>query len=133
MSMDPGSPYAIPDSELRAEAEVQNSLASMGQLFWTYAIDLVGFLVLQTLVGAVLLQFGRVDSLGGSLLWSTATGKLIMGTRVVRDDGGTPRLAQILGRSLVRLIPFEPFSALNGKFPHPWHDRLSGTRVIRIR
>jgi len=58
-------------------------------------------------------------------------GKLITGTREVREDGGKPRFGQILGRTAARFIPFEPFSLLGS--PKGWHDGLSGTRVIRVR
>lgn len=58
-------------------------------------------------------------------------GKLITGTVVVNATGGRPSVGQALGRTLARVIPFEPFSAL-GKPPHPWHDSLSKTRVVRV-
>jgi uncharacterized RDD family membrane protein YckC len=56
-------------------------------------------------------------------------GKLITGTRAVTADGYliTPKTALL--RSLSRLVPFEPFSAL-GDPSYPWHDRWTGTIVI---
>lgn len=66
------------------------------------------------------------------VLFRRTIGKLLTGTIVVNLDGGRPTAGQILGRTLARAIPFEPFSALTGKFPNPWHDRLSKTRVVRI-
>lgn len=58
-------------------------------------------------------------------------GKIVTGTKVVRLDGGRPSLLQCLGRTAARFIPFEPFSFLGSKEPRGWHDRLSGTRVVR--
>jgi type II secretory pathway pseudopilin PulG len=45
-------------------------------------------------------------------------------------DGRKPPLKNILGRSLARYIPFEPFSFLTGSHPMGWHDRLSDTLVV---
>jgi uncharacterized RDD family membrane protein YckC len=56
-------------------------------------------------------------------------GKVLTGAYVCNDKGGAPGLAKILGRSLCRYIPFEPFSFL----PDPmakWHDKFSGTDVF---
>ena len=57
-------------------------------------------------------------------------GKMITGTRAVKNDGSeiTPREAVL--RSLCRLVPFEPFSAFSG---FPWHDKWTGTKVIKER
>lgn len=62
-----------------------------------------------------------------------SVGKLITGTRVIREDGRRPSLGQILGRTASRLIPFEPFSFLFGNTTTGWHDSISGTRVIDVR
>ncbi|MBI3463822.1 MAG: RDD family protein [Planctomycetes bacterium] len=67
-------------------------------------------------------------------LFQRSLAKFITGTRVVTADGGRPSFGQILGRSLARFIPFEPFSFFGGKgFPVGWHDSLSGTRVVQRR
>ena len=60
-------------------------------------------------------------------------GKLVTGTRVVTADGRQPTFGQIVGRSFARLIPFEPFSFLGGNPCSGWHDKLSGTIVIKTR
>jgi uncharacterized RDD family membrane protein YckC len=62
--------------------------------------------------------------------WTLA--KLITGTRVVDEEGRKPAFLNLLGRSLARNVPFEPFSYL-GKTGIGWHDRWSGTRVVSIR
>lgn len=60
--------------------------------------------------------------------------KLITGTKVVSEDGGPPGLGRVLGRTLVRMVPFEVFSFLGGDGrPVGWHDSWSGTRVVRTR
>lgn len=57
-------------------------------------------------------------------------GKLITGTRAVREDGTNLRFKDALLRSLSRIVPFEPFSAFGG---NPWHDIWTKTRVIKSR
>jgi uncharacterized RDD family membrane protein YckC len=57
-------------------------------------------------------------------------GKLITGTRVIRNDGGELTLKDALLRSLSRLVPFEALSAFGG---HPWHDLWTKTSVIKTR
>lgn len=57
-------------------------------------------------------------------------GKLITGTRAIRADQTELTLKDTFLRSLVRLIPFEPFSAFGGE---PWHDRWTKTMVIKSR
>jgi uncharacterized RDD family membrane protein YckC len=59
-------------------------------------------------------------------------GKLLTGCKVVAADGSPPRVGQIIGRSLARMIPFEPFSVLFSADGIGWHDSLSGTRVVRM-
>lgn len=63
-------------------------------------------------------------------VWSKTIGKLITGTRVIKKNGSTPDFSNILVRSLVRFIPFEPLSFLFGNPSIGWHDRLSGTLVV---
>jgi uncharacterized RDD family membrane protein YckC len=58
--------------------------------------------------------------------------KLITGTRVVTETGEPPSFGQVLGRTLARFVPFEPFSCL-GDPPVGWHDSWSHTRVVRTR
>lgn len=62
-------------------------------------------------------------------VWQKTIGKWITRTKVVMVDGSVPHPSHILGRTLLRFIPFEPFSFL-GKNPTGWHDKLSGTTVV---
>lgn len=57
-------------------------------------------------------------------------GKLATGTKVVDADGRQPSLRRIIIRTLIRCIPFEPFSFL-GKSITGWHDRYSNTYVVK--
>jgi uncharacterized RDD family membrane protein YckC len=56
-------------------------------------------------------------------------GKLVSGTRAVRNDGGELTLKDAFLRSLSRLVPFEVLSG----FGTPWHDSWTNTRVIQTR
>ncbi len=58
-------------------------------------------------------------------IWQKTLGKVITNT-----EGNKPSFWKILGRSLSRYIPFEPFSFLFSGFPVGWHDSLSGTLVV---
>ena len=57
-------------------------------------------------------------------------GKLLTGTKAIRNDGGELTFKDAILRSLSRIVPFEVFSALGIK---PWHDRWTDTRVIKSR
>lgn len=59
-------------------------------------------------------------------------GKLLTGTRVVDEQGQKPSFGQILGRSLARMLPFEPLSFF-GAENRGWHDSLSKTYVVKSR
>ena len=56
-------------------------------------------------------------------------GKFVTGTRAVNEDGSFISTRTALLRSLSRIVPFEPFSAL-GNPARPWHDRWTHTYVI---
>jgi uncharacterized RDD family membrane protein YckC len=57
-------------------------------------------------------------------------GKLITGTRAIREDGQELTFKDALLRTLSRIVPFEPLSALGGR---PWHDTWTKTRVVKSR
>ena len=50
-------------------------------------------------------------------------------TVVVLSDGSKPKVTDILGRTLLRIIPFEYFTFLRGRKPG-WHDEYSKTFVV---
>jgi len=57
-------------------------------------------------------------------------GKLVSGTRAIRNDGKELTFKDALLRTLSRIVPFEPLSAFGG---NPWHDSWTNTRVIKTR
>ncbi|QEG23517.1 RDD family protein [Mariniblastus fucicola] len=89
--------------------------------------------LLSYLVGwsIVFLFYAFLESTTGRTL-----GKLVTGTKVVSEHGGSASIGQILGRTACRFIPFEPLSFFFGgdtNFPTGWHDRISGTRVVSAK
>ncbi len=79
---------------------------------------------------AMLLYYIPMEGLFGFTI-----GKLVTGTRVVNEQGGRPTWGQAVGRTLGRLIPFEPFSILlpSDFACRGWHDSLARTWVVRRR
>ena len=57
-------------------------------------------------------------------------GKLATGTRVINKKGRKPTVGDVIGRTLMRFVPFEPLTVLFGR---GWHDSASDTRVVRVR
>jgi uncharacterized RDD family membrane protein YckC len=57
-------------------------------------------------------------------------GKLITGTKALREDGTALTFRDALLRSICRLVPFEALSALGQR---PWHDSWTKTIVTRTR
>jgi uncharacterized RDD family membrane protein YckC len=56
-------------------------------------------------------------------------GKLITGSRALRQDGKELTFKDALLRSLSRMVPLEPFSG----FGTPWHDSWTNTMVVKSR
>ena len=131
------------------------NLAGSGDRLINFIVDMITFILLWLIVSFILILIGfnqtYTDSTGetlpiipmiivvptfwgyyvfAELLFQRTLGKLLTRTKVVTKTGDKPGFGQILGRTLSRSIPFEYFSYLftiNGI-----HDRLSGTRVIKI-
>lgn len=57
-------------------------------------------------------------------------GKIITGTRAIRQDGAELTLKDAFLRSASRLVPFEIFSGFNTL---TWHDSWTNTMVIKSR
>jgi uncharacterized RDD family membrane protein YckC len=86
------------------------------------ALYAFSYLAVATIFGLVV---GGVEAAtGGKTL-----GKLVTSTRAVNDDGSRISAKTAFFRYLVRLVPFEAFSAL-GSPSYPWHDRWTKTIVI---
>lgn len=90
----------------RRTLQIRDSLTSSGQRLGNFFIDLI---------------------FKGSSL-----GKLITGTRAVREDGSPITASEAFGRGFSRIVPFEAFSAL-GNNTWPWHDQWSHTYVVDIK
>ncbi len=147
-----GNPYTPPAAELVAphRAPEASDIASRGQRFLNSLIDQIGVTLMGLPVGVVsgLVAPGFIEEVNefvlGLLLmfgyyvpceafFGRTLGKLITGTRAIANDGSVPTTKQILGRTLSRLVPFEAFSFLGPEPCIGWHDRWSGTVVIRTR
>jgi uncharacterized RDD family membrane protein YckC len=151
------NPYAAPTAAVRDSGSppTEDELASHVQRFLNMLIDVAGYFVLAMLIGVLLGLFapGAIESLElsgplaeylfGVLIFTIyylpleaafgrTLGKLVTRTRVVTVDGGTPNFHQLLGRTMARFVPFEAFSFLS-RDAVGWHDRWSGTRVVRVR
>jgi uncharacterized RDD family membrane protein YckC len=57
-------------------------------------------------------------------------GKLISGTRAIREDGNELTFKNAILRTLSRMVPFEPFSIWGDGL---WHDRWTKTMVVQTR
>lgn len=62
-------------------------------------------------------------------LMQRTIGKFIFKTKVVMEDGSKPKPADIIIRSMCRLIPFDALSFL-GEDGRGWHDSMSDTYVV---
>ena len=144
--------YAPPRSNLDVAAPPGPAVfASKWRRFGTLIVDYIGYFLSVFLFGALIgVIFGQRGAqflsaiphfvLGLILIvayyvffegvWARTPGKLLFGTIVVTESGDKPPVLQILGRTLCRFIPFEPFSFL-GELG--WHDSISRTRVIRTK
>jgi len=140
------------------ESPVWVEYASTGQRFANYLIDVIIFYIVMfgmgILLGFLLLATGRSfhsfsNDAGGKILeylvaytfyvifytfcegasHGRTIGKLITKTKAVRYDDTDITWTDALMRSLCRIVPFEPLSALGG---YPWHDKWSNTKVIKI-
>jgi len=143
------NPYAAPEADgipLPKSTSLELPDAPLGTRFANLVIDYVARLVLSLTLRAVMssvelngVYFPVLSAIFSVVLYyivceslfSCTLGKLITRTRVVTNSGQRPSFLQIVGRSFARFVPFEPFSFLGGA-PTGWHDRWSGTRVVRI-
>lgn len=151
------NPYTPSEHSISGAEAAQSRypLAGTGKRLLNYLVDQIGIMGLGFLFGlllavsleeetlngyldSALLQFGMgyilsfvyyvaVEASTGRTL-----GKLVTGTKVLTWRYGIPTFGQILGRSLARWVPFEPFSALTSS-GLMWHDDWSGTITVDLR
>lgn len=154
---EPQNPYASPATSPHPSyhVQVEQSLtpAGRGTRFANLVIDYLAQCAIGFVFGIVVVIIGGeqgaafLDETPGLLIGapilvayyyiceattSRTLGKLITGTKVVNQHGGTPTLGQIVGRTFCRLIPFEAFSFL-GTSPRGWHDSIPKTFVVKSR
>ncbi len=136
------------DFENSVEREKLFRIASIERRVMNYLIDIA---IIYAIMYAVMIWPSQWIKLGDAVsegmtvvlfvgyyfvleAWLQQTvGKLVTRTRVVMVDGSKPSLKTIFMRALIRLVPFEPFSFLLTKRDERtwWHDRWTGTRVVR--
>lgn len=91
-------------------------------------------LALQAVVGErgaltlVILFFGTIYYVLTEGLFGASPAKLLTETRILTDSGHQPGIGNILGRTICRYVPFESLSFFGMR---GWHDRWSGTQVVR--
>jgi uncharacterized RDD family membrane protein YckC len=87
-----------------------------------------GLLLVSFLVG--FLNYFIYYTICEKLFKGYTLGKLITGTRAIRQDGKELTLKDAVLRSLSRCVPFEVFSGFSTL---TWHDSWTDTMVIRSR
>lgn len=125
--------------------------ATKGQRFGGFLLDLLFIMIYSVVIGFVLGLIGLADLVNGlnnNLLGiiilliyyipleargGKTIGKMIIGTKAVREDGLDLNMKDVLFRTVCRFIPFEAFSFLFGDGPGGWHDSISKTKVISIK
>ncbi len=149
------NPYAAPtETQYGTEwAEVQTAVVPAGQ--WlrlgNFVLDYIGYTICSFALGMTIAIVGGEEGLAMIegvpefmlgvgiyffyyFVMEAATGrtfgKFITGTKVVDADGNPPTLGQVAGRTLCRMIPFEPLSFC-GTPARGWHDSIPKTYVIK--
>ena len=133
-------------------------LASKGERFLNYIIDLLVLYVIVLCIGQTIfiiaditMSYGLADWVESmnsfeqsvfailivffyygltEMYFSRSIAKYFTKTMVVRKDGSRPNSKTIIMRTLCRLIPFEPFS-FSGNTSRGWHDMFSDTYVVK--
>lgn len=152
--METENPYQVGAAALAMPAEpYTGELAGKGRRFGTMLVDQVTYYLLCAVIFAIVIAMLGEQSVDGAKAYLVSIpafllyyvgfegtigrtpGKFVFGTRVVTNDGGAPSFGQAIGRTLSRLIPFEPFSVLlaNKGEVIGWHDSIARTKVIRTR
>ena len=146
--------YEAPLTDL--EVVNDTNLASQGKRFGTLLLDTIFYLIYSVIVGVILgIVLAMTDNMAflevlakpipnflfgmflvisyyvpQEVLWGRTIAKMILGTKVVDEEGNKPTAAAIILRTFARFIPFEAFSFLYADGAKGWHDRFSKTKVI---
>jgi uncharacterized RDD family membrane protein YckC len=62
--------------------------------------------------------------------WQKTPGKYLTKSVVIDEYGNKPEINTIILRSLLRLVPFEPFSCFSENYSYGWHDKWAKTWVV---
>lgn len=107
---------------------------ALGTFFPEFAIELFGNASQGELLlfGVILAYFNYIVyyTFCEKLFRGYTLGKLITGTRALRNDGQELTFRDTILRTLSRMVPFEAFSGFSG---YPWHDQWTKTMVIKSR
>ena len=136
------------ENELKVEIEekkqIDDKTVSSSIRFVNFIIDsIVWFLIAFVLTLPFDAKVEIESIIGSTILLATYIGyycimemvcqktvaKFITKTKVVKNDGSKPGTGDILARTFCRLIPFDHVSFLFTR--NGFHDRLSGTRIIK--
>ncbi len=128
------------------------NIASTGQRFANYLIDLIMFyIVIFVISGIGILFTGDVVGSGFEIViqlvsWlgffgyyiilegatGKTIGKMVTGTMVVYANGDKPSYWSAFTRTLSRMVPFEAFTAFSSS-GRMWHDKWTDTYVVKTR
>lgn len=144
-----GGIHAPPPTATEFEEEYEE--AGLGRRFGNYVLDYFGFLFTVFFFWMIIAAFAAASGAdlngllgfefiinlliyaGYYILFESLLGrtpaKYLTGTMVVTEDFSRPPIEKIIGRTLSRMVPFEPFSFF-GHDHSGWHDRWSGTTVV---
>lgn len=138
-----------PQQDLLSEfqEELNPQPVSAGVRFADYIIDfIISYIILLIVIRLMAGDSPGVEQAGGFLTFigylvyllyytimegaagGRTIGKMITGSRTIKNDGSNVTWNDALLRSLSRLVPFEAFSALGG---NPWHDSWTQTKVVK--
>lgn len=140
--------FSTPDYE---QIDYRYCHASAGLRFANYVIDTVVLYILMFALGIVvyfidpkildflndgiterivgLIFYGVIMSFTEAMLNGKSIGKYITKTKAVNLDGSDLSFEKAFTRNLIRIIPFNPLSALGAPCT-PWHDKWSQTMVV---
>ena len=147
--MEPNSTYSVFDEMSLERGKIE--YASRWQRFFNYFVDSIAAFICSFIVTVILTMVTPLADADETLLGLFAIafmmfcvpayyiifegasngrtlGKIITGTRVVKEDISPITWRDAFLRSLIRLVPFEPLSTFARR---PWHDKWSETMVIK--
>lgn len=140
------------ETNLLEEFQVEQPRADKSLRFVNLLIDTIVFYIIALFIG-VIIGLTSPDSVNGEnfqlmsylisisifLLYfavfegltnGRTLGKLITGTRAVKEDGTPIQFGDAFKRALSRIVPFEAFSGFGDR---PWHDKWTDTTVVKIQ